>query len=529
MFTTKIFGGSIPLAIVIAIAVIIALLIFNRKPSNLPPGPNGFPLLGNLKDLAPNGEREWEHWLKHKDVYGPISSITVLGTTMIILHSADLAIQLLEKRSSISSSRPGFVMAEIVGWNYFASLMPSSKLQRFYRKTIHLMVGTQATVMPYVALQETEAHRFLFRTLERPESLLDHIRTETGAIILKIVYGYNIEISKPDPLVRIVDIALRQISIGLVSGRWLVEFIPALRHIPEWMPGAGWKRATTEWRATLKEASEKPLNWAQRQITTGDPKKSFVKDFYNNRGGNLAPADYLSLKSNAFLMYAAGVDTSSNTLTSFFLAMIMFPDVQRKAHEEIDRVIGTERLPTFGDRESLPYIDAIVMEAWRWHPVLPMGLPHVTTAEEVVGGYHIPKGAVIMPNVWWFTHDPTVYPDPSAFEPSRYLGPNPAVDPKRHIFGYGRRICSGRYLATATVWVTIARSLAVFNITKGLDENGCEIEPTAKFLPGLLSRPADFKATIKPRSPQHEVLIRQLEDLHPWEKSNADELEDIAV
>lgn len=126
-------------------------------------------------------------------------------------------------------------------------------------------------------------------------------------------------------------------------------------------------------------------------------------------------------------------------------------------------------------------------------------------------------------------HDPAVYPNPLVYDPSRYLGPNPNPDPRIHTFGYGRRICPGRYLADTSIWLTIARSLAVFNITKGLDENGREIEPHVKFTSGLVSGVEPFKATIKPRSPAHEALIRQVEELHPWEAGDADELDKIVI
>lgn len=124
----------------------------------------------------------------------------------------------------------------------------------------------------------------------------------------------------------------------------------------------------------------------------------------------------------------------------------------------------------------------------------------------------------------WFTHDPALYPNPSVFDPSRFLGSEPAPDPRDSIFGYGRRICPGKYLAESTVWLTIARSLAVFEIGKGLDSTGSEIEPRVSFTAGLLSHPEPFQATIKPRSPHHEALIRDVEVLHPWEESNAGDL-----
>ncbi|KAI0438879.1 cytochrome protein [Xylaria telfairii] len=517
------------LATAAVIGVGIILLISKRKPGRLPPGPKGLPFLGNINGLPIHGEREWEHWLKHKDIYGPISSVTALGTTIVVLHSADLALELLEKKASKYSSRPRHEFAKFVGWTNALGVRQYDRKHRFHRKMAHMLVGTQLTVMPYLPIQEREVRRFLFRVLKEPKRFLDHIRTEAGAIILKMVYDYNIEPFQPDPLVDRIDESMLHFASCTSPGLWLVDVIPWLKYIPGWMPGAGWKKIGRKWRATLKEVTEKPLLFAQQRIASGHSEKSFVSDFYKNRSDTISPEDYDALKWVAMTMYAAGADTTVNTIASFFFAMTVFPEVQHKAQEEIDRVIGTSRLPTFSDRESLPYIDAILKEAWRWHSVTPMSLAHCTNGEDFVNGYYIPKGSIVLPNVWWFTHDPAVYPNPSEFNPSRYLGPDPAPDPVKHIFGYGRRICPGRYLASSSVWLTIAHSLAVFNISKGLDESGREIEANARFTPGVISRLEPFKATIKPRSAQHEALIRQVEEFHPWEKSNADELQKIII
>lgn len=80
--------------------------------------------------------------------------------------------------------------------------------------------------------------------------------------------------------------------------------------------------------------------------------------------------------------------------------MTVFPEVQKKAQEEIDRVVGRDRLPNSSDRPNLPYIDATVKEVLRWHPVAPMGLPHTSTADDVCEGYFIPKDSMVFPNVW---------------------------------------------------------------------------------------------------------------------------------
>ena len=207
------------------------------------------------------------------------------------------------------------------------------------------------------------------------------------------------------------------------------------------------------------------------------------------------------------------------------LAMTVYPDIQRKAQEEIDRVVGSARLPNFKDQANLPYVEAVVTEALRWHPVAPLGLPHTTEKDDIYGDHLIPKGSLLIPNTWWFLHDPEVYSEPMAFKPERFLGEKPEPDARQHCFGYGRRICPGRLLADSSVFLTIAQSLAAFNIGKALDDNGKPIEPKVEFTPGIISHPAPFQCTIKPRSAQHEQLIRDVEKIYPWEESDAKALE----
>jgi cytochrome P450 len=89
-----------------------------------------------------------------------------------------------------------------------------------------------------------------------------------------------------------------------------------------------------------------------------------------------------------------------SSVGTFFLAMALNPEVQIKAQEEIDRVIGLGRLPTVEDRKRLPYINAVVQEVLRWHPVVPMGVPHMSTVDDMYDGYFIPKGSLLMPNIW---------------------------------------------------------------------------------------------------------------------------------
>ena len=83
----------------------------------------------------------------------------------------------------------------------------------------------------------------------------------------------------------------------------------------------------------------------------------------------------------------------------FILAMAMNPSVQRRAQEELDQVVGKDRLPTFSDRDSLPYIQALILEVLRWGSIVPLNVPHRLTEEYVYNGMRIPKGAIVIANM----------------------------------------------------------------------------------------------------------------------------------
>lgn len=130
-----------------------------------------------------------------------------------------------------------------------------------------------------------------------------------------------------------------------------------------------------------------------------------------------------------------------------------------------------------------------------------------------------------------FTHNSDTYRDPLAFKPERFLdydGHPSERDPGDFVYGFGRRACPGRILADANIYLTLAQSLAAFNISNAI-RDGKEIDVQPVFPPGVVSHPAPFDCTIKPRSVEHERLIRAIEEAHPWENSHADELDRIKI
>jgi len=192
----------------------------------------------------------------------------------------------------------------------------------------------------------------------------------------------------------------------------------------------------------------------------------------------------------------------------FFVAMLLYPDIQQKAQDELDSVIGRDRLPTFEDRPRLPFIDAVCKEILRWRPVTPLALPHAAMKDDIYDGFFIPKGAVVIPNSWAMLHDPTLYPEPDIFKPERFINTDGSLrdDPNlASAFGFGKRICPGRHVVDATLFIVVASLLAAFNIKRG--EGGGSKPSDYTFTGTLSSRPDPFSCSFIPRDEKARELI----------------------
>ena len=185
----------------------------------------------------------------------------------------------------------------------------------------------------------------------------------------------------------------------------------------------------------------------------------------------------------------AGSETTSTTLMWWMLAMIAFPEAQRKAQAELDAVVGRARLPTFCDAPHLPYVCAITKEVLRWRPVAPLGVAHKATEDDWYEGMFIPKGTICMANIWQCNHDRSVFGDDAdEFRPERHLNdkgeliPGPIETNKEgHVsFGFGRRICVGKHLANESLFIHTARILWVATLSRANDGSGNDIIPDTR-------------------------------------------------
>lgn len=349
--------------------------------------------------------------------------------------------------------------------------------------------------------------------------------------MLKMAYDYTVEPSKFDPLVNLTEQMMAEFSLASVPMAWAVDIIPALQYLPEGFPGVKFKETARKWRKSIQATAYIPYRFVQKRMKTSHFQPSYVsklvQNFKGENGTMLTHEDEQAILWTAASLYGAGSDTTVISLTTFTLAMVMFPDIQLKAQEEIDRVVGASRLPSFQDRDQLPYINGLVKEILRWWPVSHMGFPHTVTEDIEYNGMHIPKGASLIAAVWWFLHDPEVYLNPESFDPDRFLEPRNEPDPKTETFGYGRRICPGRFFADNSIYLSIVQSLAVFDFRKAVDYAGKEIEVNATPKPGFLTYPTKFDFRIKPRSERHVQLIRQLEQQQLFKAGDAEHLESV--
>ncbi|VUC23970.1 unnamed protein product [Clonostachys rosea] len=499
--------------------------------SGLPPGPKPLPLFGNLRDLPAQGVPEFQHWIKFKDLYGPISSVSILGQPMILLHDKKAAHDLLEKTSLKTSLRPSSFFANECGFGNFLPFRQYNETYRWHRRLVHQQIGTKVMSARFNDVQDVESRRFLLRVLKSPENLINHFKTEASAKVLKITYGYVIKPQTHDPLVALVERMMDNMSLALVPMAWIVDILPVLNRLPEGFPGTSFKALAREWNQVNQTVTDAPFSFVRKQLATRTHRTSYVSQLIEKYGVSkhgdleLTLEEEHAIKQTAAILYGGGADTTVSTLSSFVLAMILFPDVQRKAQEEIDKVVGNERLPGFSDRHQLPYVNALVSETLRWLPVTPIGTPHVTDEEIMYNDFRIPKGTYLVPSIWWFLHDPETYANPGDFDPDRFLEPRNEPEPTSANFGFGRRICPGRFLAMESLFITVSRILAAFRISKAIDGDGEEMEATLEPTAGLICHPKPFPYRIEPRTEKHAELILSVEREHPWETSDAESLD----
>ncbi|KAJ7097114.1 cytochrome P450 [Mycena belliarum] len=483
-------------------------LRFARAKLPLPPGPTKLPLVGHLFTVP--SAFEWETYQKWSRRYNSdIIHLDVAGTSVIVLSSLEAASTLLEKRSAIYSDRPSQPMLiDLIGWGFHIGELTAYSLRK-HRRLFHEGFNV-AESRKFQPKELAATRKLLLRLLRTPDDFRMHLKQMTGEVIISIAYGIEV-LPVDDPYIVLAEQAAQVGHIAAIPGRFLVDWIPLLKHVPDWFPGADFKRQAKESRKFAQAMYDVPFAETKRQLASGTAPHSFATaSLQHLEEGGEKYYDEDTIKATSASMYLAGSHSTVTALMNFVIAMLVNPAAQKKAQAEIDSVIGKSRLPSFEDESALPYVSALVKEVLRWRTVAPLGAPHLSTTDDEYRGYRIPAGSTIYANIWAILHDEAVYPDPFNFEPERFLlngKLNPEIPDPQVTFGFGRRICPARYMAASSVWIVIASILSSFEITKAVGEDKRVIEPLFAFTSGIVSAPLPFECSIRPRSKAAVALV----------------------
>ncbi|KAJ7923381.1 cytochrome P450 [Mycena leptocephala] len=491
-----------------------ALIYFWKlsKSTSLPPGPPKVPLIGNVLSIPTS--HQWITFSRWAKDYGSdVIHLDVFGQSVVVLDSYNAATDLLG--SSIYSNRPKLIMAtELMGWENSIFFRSYGEMWRAGRRMLHEQFQPSAASR-FRPQQITTAHRLLLRFLESPVEFSEHIRHAAGSLSMSITYGID-SLPAHSPLIENAAATLAAVVFAATPGSFLVDFLPILKYVPAWFPGAEFQRKARKWKQDTKQMLDTPFEMTKRALADGVAPPSFTQhklETLDKEQDTKSQEELIKwTAADIYVGESRAADTSVSAIHSFILAMLSNPVAMRAAQAEIDAVVRPGFLPTFEDEENLPYVSAIVKETLRWHPVTPIAVPHSLTEDDVYHGNRIPAGSIVLANVWSMTHDESDYPDPLNFIPERFLKDGKlnldVRDPLSLVFGFGRRVCPGMHLGYSFVWIVIASILSAFDITKAVDEDGEVVEPSYAYSSGLLNFPLPFRCSIQPRSSEKARSIK---------------------
>ncbi|KAI0753482.1 cytochrome P450 [Daedaleopsis nitida] len=475
-----------------------------------PPGPKPLPIIGNLLDIP--RVNAWKTFTDWSELYGlsaarDVVHLRVLGRSIVVLNSAEAISDLFEGRFGIYSDRPSFPLADMIGHQWNFGFMPYGKEWRSLRRLFSTKYSTSSSMHMFYGSHRTAVSDYLKNILQAPTDIFDHNRLRAGQLIMDVTYGISVK-SPCDRLIQIADAVMDVVSVALSPSMWLVNPIAIVQSLPGWLGGPTALPGLQRWRSDLEALRREPFEQTKKSLALGTAKISYAATLLQETSPATGSKEEAAIRDTAALAYGAGFETTVTAGEVFLLAMVLYPDVQKKAHEELDRVVGTDRLPDFSDRSQLPYISAIMKEVFRWHPPAPTGIPHQLRQNDVYKGHHIPAGSIIMGNIWGILHNPKKYPSPREFRPERFMVNGTfdcsTNDPSRFTFGFGRRICPGRLFAEDSSWLMIAQFLTAFEV---LLPEGAE-PPRVEFRTGGIPRPLPFKCAIRPRSQMAVDLVQ---------------------
>uniref|UniRef100_A0A0E0KMR5 Tyrosine N-monooxygenase n=1 Tax=Oryza punctata TaxID=4537 RepID=A0A0E0KMR5_ORYPU len=496
----------------IAMAILLLLALFYRikkqaaamaakkkktKQPKLPPGLATMPVVGNMHQMLMNKPVfRWIHCLL--DEMGTEILCLRLGRVHVIaIASPEMAREVLRKNDAVLASRPSSFASRAFSFGYKNTIMsPAGDQWRKMRRVLASEILSPAMERRMLGRRVEEADHlvnYIYRNCNNGTVDVRHVtRHFCGNIIRKLVFGRrhfgssdtgNIDPGHDEE----AHIDALFTTLDYLSAFSVSDFFPARLHDPIIM------ERMDEWRALRRNGDERRevADFLDVLISLDDA-----------QGKPLLSLD--EVKAETLEIILATVDNPSNAVEWALAEMVNNPKVMKKAVDELDTVVGKERLVKESDIHNLTYLKACIREAFRIHPYHPFNPPHVAIADTTIAGFMIPKGSHVMLSRIGLGRNPRAWDSPLEFRPERHLkntGTMVLAEPELRFvsFSAGRRGCPAVSLGTSITMMLFARLLQGFSWSIPPGANGIELQESATSL--QLSKPLLMQA--KPRLPLH--------------------------
>ncbi|TKV95987.1 hypothetical protein SEVIR_9G399700v4 [Setaria viridis] len=516
---------AVPFVAVVLATVLFLVTILRRwnhpkLKHNLPPGPRPWPVIGNLNLIGALPHRSIHELSKQ---YGPLMSLRLGSFPVVVGSSVDAARFILKTHDLAFIDRPRMASGRYTGCNYSDVLWaPYGAYWRQARRLWKTEILSARRLRSHEHVRDEEV-RAMLRDLyghgpEAPASaaagravvLLDHLFMANLNAISRMVLGKKYVVHG--------GTGSSAAATTPEEFKWMIDeffFLSGALNVGDMIPWLGWldpqikriKRLGRKFDRFLEQVLDEHNERRRREgeefaaMDMVDLLLELADD------PNLeVPIERDGVKGFTLDLIVGGTDTSSVTIEWAMSELLRNPDALAKATEELDRVIGRERLVTEGDIPNLPYMEAVVKEAMRLHPVTPLLAPRLSREDASMGGYDVPAGTLVFVNVWAIGRDPAVWGEaPSEFRPERFVGSSLDVkgqDFELLPFGSGRRMCPGIGLGLKMVQLILANLVHGFawRLPDGMVKE--ELSMEEKF--GLsMPRMVPLEAVPEPRLPAH--------------------------
>ncbi|XP_077998173.1 cytochrome P450 2U1-like [Glandiceps talaboti] len=490
------------LLFVILILTFVTLVLFCRRPTNLPPGPYGLPIVGALFALDRKPYKTFTKWGK---VHGEVISVRLGTELVVVLNSREAMKDALVKQSAKFSSRPSNSTTALLLNHKGISDSPSpvwQAIRKYSLRGLHEH-GMGKSVSEELILDGCEfLIQRLSENLNKPTDIRHVCVNAVSTVICTMVFGRRFENDGRD-FKRLLELNNALINDLLASN--LLTFIPILWYFP--LPIK--HRIADKWNKirdyidTIMETHDKRVQQKSDGECIADYFLLKSKEYKETTSHQDLSLSFLEDPDQIAIicwgLLAAGTDTTSHTLLWSILYLTLYPDIQAKCIEDIENGIGFERPPTFADRSKLPYIEATTLEVQRIASLVPMGVPHMTSESVILRGYSIPANTMVMTNIWGVHMNETEFDNPELFNPGRFLDESRNVVNRGLIvpFSLGARDCPGSSLAKVELFLFLTKLLQRFEFT--LPEGDI---PLTEGTLGIVNMPPPFRVNVREHNKQ---------------------------